>query len=127
MNGALLDTSIVIASDDEELALPERAAISVITLGELHAGVLLARSGGSRAAREARFRAITEAFDPIPVGSEIAVEFGEALAWTRSQGRSERATDLLIVATARATGRVLHTLDRGQATVAQGLGVEVGG
>jgi predicted nucleic acid-binding protein len=118
---------VVIASDDRgELQLPETAAISVITLGELQAGVLLARSEESRRAREARLRALREAFDPIPVSAEIALGFGEALAWARSQGRSERATDLLIVATAKATGRVLHTFDRGQAAVARGLGVGVG-
>lgn len=116
---------MVIASD-EGLPLPESGAISVITLGELRAGVSLARSDDSRRAREARLWAVSEAFDPIPVNKEIANGFGEALAWARSQRRSERATDLLIVATAEATGRTLHTLDRGQAAVARGLGVAVG-
>ena len=38
MNGALLDTSFVIAASDGDAVLPEEAAISVITLGELRAG-----------------------------------------------------------------------------------------
>lgn len=93
---------MVIASEEKlGLLLPESAAISVVTLGELRAGVLLARSESSRLAREARLRAVSEAFDPIPVSPDVAIGFGEALAWARSEGRSERATDLLIVATAR--------------------------
>jgi predicted nucleic acid-binding protein len=106
--------------------LPGTAAISVVTVGELRAGVLLARSDESRRLRETRFRAVREAFEPLPVDGEVALAFGEALAWARSEGRSERATDLLIVATAKATGRVLYTLDRGQASVATGVGVKVG-
>lgn len=85
----------------------------------------MARSDPSRKEREGRLAAVVEAFDPIPVGVEVAEEFGGALAWARSERRAERATDLLIVATAKATGRDLHTLDRGQAKVARGLGVPV--
>jgi toxin FitB len=105
--------------------LPETAAISVITVGELRAGVLLARSEDSRRVREARFRAIREAFEPLPVDTDVALAFGDALAWARSEGRSERATDLLIVATAKVTDRILYTLDRGQASIATGVGVKV--
>jgi toxin FitB len=105
--------------------LPESGAISVVTVGELRAGVLLARSEESRRVREARFRAVREAFEPLPIDAEIAVAFGETLAWARSQARSERATDLMIVATAKATDRVLYTRDRGQASVATGVGVKV--
>lgn len=116
---------MVIASDQRGgLRLPQSAAISVVTLGELRAGVLLARSDSSRRSREARLRAIRETFDPIPVDQEVAIRFGEALAWARSEQRAERATDLLIVATAQTTGRALYTLDKGQAAVARALGVE---
>ncbi len=94
-------------------------------MGELRAGLLLARTEESRRLREARFRAVRETFDPIPVDAQVALAFGETLAWVRAERRSERATDLLIVATARATDRVLHTLDAGQASVATGIGVRV--
>jgi predicted nucleic acid-binding protein len=124
LGGALLDTSVVIASGGD-IDLPETAAISVITVGELRAGVLLARTEDSRRIREARFRAVQEAFEPLPVSAEVALAFGDALGWTRSEGRSERATDLLIVATAKATDRALYTLDRAQASVATGMGVRV--
>ncbi len=94
-------------------------------MAELRAGVLLARTSESRRIREARFHAVWEAFEPLPVDTDVAIAFGDALAWARSKRRSERATDLLIVATAKATDRVLYTLNRAQASVATGVGVKV--
>jgi predicted nucleic acid-binding protein len=48
---------------------------------------------------------------------------GDILAAARAAQRIITATDLLIIATAAATGRVLHTRDRRQATLAQAAGV----
>ena len=60
---AILDTSVVIATDERgELNLPDAAAISVITLGELRAGVLRAVEAGVRAARARRLAAVRGAF-----------------------------------------------------------------
>ena len=52
MTSGLLDTSVVIAAAaGEQLDLPDRVAISVVTLCELHHGVLVAadvnRAGGA--------------------------------------------------------------------------------
>jgi predicted nucleic acid-binding protein len=125
LSGALLDTSVLIASDEAgALSLPEQAAISVITVGELRAGVLLAQ-GRERDARARRLAAVQAVFRPLLVNEEVADAFGEALAWARAARRSEKATDLLIVATAAATGRILYTLDARQASIAEGLGLEV--
>jgi predicted nuclease of predicted toxin-antitoxin system len=41
------------------------------------------------------------------------------------EGRTTKATDLLILATAAATGRELHTLDHAQAALAAALGLAV--
>lgn len=128
MSGALLDTSIVIA--DEETAStgrPTTAAISVVTLGELRAGVLRAHNDQVRAARQARLVAVRARLAPLPVDDAVAEHYGDALAHARSVGRAAKATDLLIIATARATGRSLHTLDRAQASLARELGVVVTG
>ncbi len=105
--------------------MPRQAAISVVTLGELRAGVELSASKELRDARAARLEAVQAAFDPLPVDESVAHRFGEILAWVRSNRRSEKATDLLIVATAGATDRVLYTLDKGQARVAAGVSVAV--
>jgi predicted nucleic acid-binding protein len=128
VNGALLDTSILIA--DEAAASDDRpatAAISVVTLGELRAGILLARDERTRAARQTRLVAIRALLVPLPVDEDVAEHYGDALAHARAVGRMAKATDLLIIATARATGRALHTLDRAQANLARELGVVVTG
>jgi toxin FitB len=126
MSGHLLDTSILIAPDPALLSsLPASAAISVITLGELRAGVLLARDTVVEAARRARLTAVKAAFAPLPVDGAVAERYGDVLAIARSQGRTAKATDLLIIATAAAHGRLLHTLDERQAGLAQAAGVPV--
>lgn len=126
MSGALLDTSILIAPDPTALSgLPASAAISVITLGELRAGVLLARDALVEAARRARLSAVQAAFAPLPVDEPVAVRYGDVLAVARSQRRTATATDLLIIATAAAHDRTLHTLDERQASLARAAGVAV--
>lgn len=122
MSGALLDTSIIIAPPGSA-PLPPSAAISVITIGELRAGVGLARSEAVRAQREARLAAVRAAFVPLPVDADIADVYGELLAFARLHRRITKATDLLIVATARHTGRVLCTLDEPQARLAAAAGI----
>jgi toxin FitB len=120
----LLDTSAVIADAAALMLDPQdTAAISVITLGELRAGVKLAVDPHTRALREARLVAVRSAFDPIPVDEVIAERYGEILASARANGRSSKAADLLILATAGATGRTLRTLDRAQEQLAILIGV----
>jgi len=126
MSGDLLDTSILIAPDPAVLSsLPASAAISVITLGELRAGVLLARDSVVEAARRARLTAVQAAFAPLLVDEPVAERYGDVLAVARSQRRTAKATDLLIVATAAAHGRTLHTLDERQAELARAAGIPV--
>lgn len=126
MSGRLLDTSALIAlREPGGIERPETVAVSVITIGELHAGVKLAGSAEERAARQARLATVTEIFAPLPVDTHVAQRYGDVLATTRRAGRTEKATDLLIVATAMATGRTLYTLDTGQAGLAEQVGVAV--
>jgi toxin FitB len=120
----LLDTSVVIADlEPPHMELPATMAISVITLVELRAGVRLADDPPTRAARQTRLNAIRDTFKPIPVDEAVAEHYGDILAAARSAGRASKATDLLIIATAAATGRLLHTLDKRQAALAQVAGV----
>ncbi len=127
LSRALLDTSVVIdgyaslQADD----IPETMAISVITLGELRAGVRLAGDPSARATRQRRLNAVRDTFEPIPVNETIAEHYGDVLAAARTAGRTTKATDLLIIATAAATGRTLHTLDERQAALARAAGVAV--
>jgi predicted nucleic acid-binding protein len=125
---SLLDTSVLIAAAADAAAfLPQTAAISVITLGELRAGVARARDDVTRSARQAHLTAVRAAFAPLLVDESVAEHYGDALAHARAAGRIVKATDLLIIATARATGRTLHTLDRAQGGLARALGLAVSG
>jgi toxin FitB len=126
LTGVLLDTSVLIAADTAR-ELPATAAISVITLGELHAGVRLARGDRARDARRQRLEAVTAAFAPLPVDEVVAERYGELLALARKRRRAAKATDLLIAATAAATGRILYTLDERQAAISRAAGLEVTG
>jgi toxin FitB len=123
---ALLDTSAVIASADAiKLRSADTAAISVITIGELHAGVRLASDPSVRAVRQTRLATIRTLFVPLPVDEPIAETYGELLSIARAGRRASTATDLLIIATAWATGRTLVTLDDAQASLARLAGVAV--
>jgi predicted nucleic acid-binding protein len=124
---ALLDTSVVIATDERgDLDLPGTAAISVITLGELRAGVLRAADDRVRAARARRLAAVRATFAALAVDEDVADRYGETLAAARDLGRSAKASDLLIIATAAAGGRTLYTLDAAQAGLARDLRIPVG-
>ena len=125
MSGSLLDTSVLISDPAVVTFLPPAAAISVISLGELHAGVLLAGDDSVRNVRRLRLEAIRRAFAPLPVDEPVAEPYGEVLAVARAEGRTAKATDLLIVATAAAHDRELVTLDERQASLARAAGVAV--
>lgn len=128
MSRAVLDTSVVIAvADGEDVEVLGEMAISVVTLGELRAGVLRTRESADRAARQARLSLIRSMFVPLVVDEEVAEHYGRALALARDEGRAEKATDLLIVATAAATDNVLHTRDERQAKLARRMGLVVHG
>lgn len=126
MSGSLLDTSVVIARDPA-LDLPATAAISVVTIAELHAGVLLAGDARTRGGRERRLASVRAAFAALLVDEEVAGRYGELLALARSRRRATKATDLLILATAAATARTLYTLDGAQADLARLAGLAVAG
>lgn len=104
-------------------SMPDGAAISVLTLGELRAGVLTARDAQRRLIRQGRLSAVRAAFEAVPVDESVADAYGEILALARRERRTVKATDLLIIATAAATGRALLTLDRAQAGLAEAHGV----
>lgn len=113
MTQGLLDTSIFIASEQgRELgALPERSAISVITLAELQIGVLLAENREERATRARTVERIRAA-DPIPVTEAVAGTFARLTATARRKGRKLGVLDTLIAATALEHGLPLYSQDR---------------
>lgn len=125
MSGHLLDTSVLIAHQPAPTEqLPPSAAISVMTLGELHAGVLLARDASLRDGRRRRLDAVRAAFTALELDESVAEHYGRMLATARRQRRVAKASDLLIIATAAAHERTLYTLDLAQARLAIAAGID---
>ncbi|GAA4906159.1 hypothetical protein GCM10025789_26940 [Tessaracoccus lubricantis] len=106
---AILDTSVVIASDIAPI--PGVVAISAITLAELHFGVLVAKTPAIRAERLRRLSVLQRHFDALPVDEAVAVSYGQLAATVVEAGRQprRRVMDLLIAATAHAHHARLYT------------------
>ncbi len=108
----LLDTSAVI--DLESLSptdLPERIAISAVTLAELAAGPASTDDTAERARRQDRLQRAEATFDPIPFGVEAARAYGRvasAVLVAKRQPR-KRFADLMIAAVAVAEGMPIVT------------------
>ncbi|MBA3876976.1 MAG: VapC toxin family PIN domain ribonuclease [Anaerolinea sp.] len=111
----LLDTNtlILLPRLTDPAVLPERPAISAITLAELSVGPLVATDPAERAARLAHLQQAEADFDPLPFDADAARAFGQAAASLRRSGRkaSARAYDAMIAAIAIANGLPLHTCD----------------
>ena len=109
LSRGVLDTSVLIA--DDVAPLPGELAISVVSLAELHFGVLLARDDDARARRLSRLSAMQRRFDPLPVDEAVAESYGLLTSQLVRAGRRPRTrvTDLLIAATARAHDAALFT------------------
>jgi predicted nucleic acid-binding protein len=109
LSRGVLDTSVLIA--DDVSPLPGELAISVVSLAELHFGVLLAADDDERARRLSRLSALQRRFDPLPVDEAVAESYGLLAARVVKAGRQPRARvmDLLIAATAHAHGATLYT------------------
>lgn len=106
---ALLDTSVVIATD--VAPLNGDLAISTVTLAELHFGVLVTKERIVRAERLRRLLFLQRTFDALPLDDAVAASYGQIAAAVVDAGRRPRARsmDLLIAATAHAHSARLYT------------------
>jgi predicted nucleic acid-binding protein len=106
---AVLDTSVVIASDIEPI--PGALAVSAVTMAELQFGILVAKSPDVRAERLRRLSLLQKRFDALPVDEAVAVSYGRLAAAVVEAGRRPRGRvmDLLIAATAHAHDAALCT------------------
>ena len=109
----ILDTSIFIAREQARPIedLPEESAISVITLAELHIGVLVAEDTGVRARRLRTLSEVERTFDPLPVDSDVARAFARLAAEARREGRRPKIMDTFIAATGLAHGLSVYAQD----------------
>lgn len=109
----LLDTSVFIAQEAgrTRASLPAMAAVSVITLAELHLGVLLTEDPHVRAQRLRTLSSVEALFEPLPVDAAVARTFAELVAEARRQGRRPKIMDTWIAATAATHGLPVYTQD----------------
>jgi hypothetical protein len=113
VTSGLLDTSVFIARETGRPLgrLPDRVAVSVVTIGELELGVLAAE--GEILARRADTLALARESDPIPVGEAVMSAWARLVVDCRRAGvhRTVRLTDALIAATAVVHGLPVVTQD----------------
>ncbi len=99
----LLDTSVFIARETGRPLgeLPDRVAVSVVTIGELQLGVLNA-AGDMTRARRADTLALARSADPIPISEAVMGTWARLVADCQAAGihRTIKLTDALIAATA---------------------------
>lgn len=110
--GSLIDTSVLVGASDIR-DFTDEWAVSVVTVGELQAGVLIAHEESVRARRVALLSAVLAEAPMLPVDSHIAARYGELRA---SSGR-QPSNDLWIAATAAAHDLMLITADERQAAL----------
>lgn len=122
MTAGLLDTSVFIAREDRRPlgSLPERVAVSVVTIGELQLGVLNADDDDIRA-RRADTLALARAADPLHIGEAVMVSWARLVADCRQAGvhRTVKLTDALIAATAVEHGLAVVTQDADYEKIAE--------
>ncbi len=110
--GILIDTSVLAgARDVAEIA--DGWAVSVVTVGELEAGILLARDDATRARRLALLAAVLADAPALPLDRHVAARYGEL----RAQAGRQPSNDLWIAATALAYDFTLVTADEQQASL----------
>jgi predicted nucleic acid-binding protein len=108
---ALIDTSVLVGARAAELEDPW--SVSVVSVGELEAGVLLAVDPAVRAARLRRIAAVLALAPSLPVDRVVAARYGELRA---ASGRVP-SNHLWIAATALAHDLTLVTADARQAAL----------
>lgn len=122
MKAALLDTSVLVAGETgrtiDRSRLPDEAYVSVISLAELHAGVLAAVDAATRSARLATLTDVAKV-SALPVDGEVARIWAMLRIEVRDAGRRVNVNDLWIAATAKAHGLPVVTQDGDFAVLAE--------
>ena len=114
MTTGLADTTVFVAAETGQVArlerLPDRLAVSVITIGELRAGVLAATDTASRDRRLATLTGAL-ALDPVPIDQAVAETWARLRVSLRDFGLRMPLNDSWIAATAMTLGIPVVTQD----------------
>jgi predicted nucleic acid-binding protein len=114
MRRGLADTTVFIARESgrplQTTDLPDELAVSVVTVGELRAGVLSATDTTTRVTRLDTF---TQALslEPLPIDQSVAESWAHLRILLRDAGLRMPVNDSWIAATALAHGLPLVTQD----------------
>ncbi|MCA1834019.1 MAG: type II toxin-antitoxin system VapC family toxin [Actinomycetota bacterium] len=125
MTRGLADTTLFIARESgrplEAGAIPDEISVSVITIGELRAGVLAARDVETR---DRRLVTLTHAlaFEPLPIDERVAESWARLRVLLRERARRMSVNDSWIAATAMSLAVPVVTQDQDYVEVA---GLEV--
>ena len=122
MTRVVLDTSVLIGTDPVPSDLT--SAISVVSIAELHFGLLRARDDDERARRAQRLGLVEARYpEPLPVDDRVARAWGGLLAAVANRGAQPRRrhADLAIAATARVYGVPLLTHNVKDFTIVEDL------
>lgn len=106
----VLDTSVLIGAQPPPAGT--EAAISVVSIAELHFGLLVAADDATRALRTTRLGLLEARFpDPLTLDDRVAREWGRLQAAVAQRGGKprRRSSDLAIAATANVHGATLLT------------------
>jgi predicted nucleic acid-binding protein len=110
----LLDTSVFIAAESGRPiaggALPDMTAISVVTLAELQAGVLVAAAPSVRARRLVTLQAVSD-LAVLPIDEAVALAWAGLRVALLEASRRLNVNDTWIAATALAHGIPVVTQD----------------
>ena len=114
MTRGLADTSVFIARESgrplQASLLPDELAVSIITIGELRAGVLAANDVSTRDTRLATLTAAMT-LDPIVVDDDVAAQWARLRVILRDSGQRMPVNDSWIAATAMALQVPIVTQD----------------
>ncbi len=127
MTRGLLDTSIFIARESrglDESALPDEVAVSVVTRGELTAGVLAAADLDVRSRRLTTLTAVAD-MNPIPIDTAVAEAWARVRVQLANARRRASVNDMWIGATALALGVPVVTQDPDFDVIAEVSGLDV--
>ena len=117
MAALIVDTGVLVDVErgkrqlDDVIADDDDVAIAAITLAELEVGVRLASTKSQLAKRRLFIDSILSAASVIRYDEPTALRHADLLAHVRQMGRPRGAHDLIVAATAAATGRTLVTTD----------------
>lgn len=111
---ALLDTSVFIARESgrpiDEQSLPAEGFVSIVTVAELHVGVLAAASTPIRSQRLATLEAVSSV-ETLPITADAARHWAELRVRLAEEGRRANINDLWIAAVAQSNDLPVLTQD----------------